>query len=98
MAYRGLETGHREVASHVVKLDKIFFVFQSPLSPTEQAMNAHIVKHGDGVRDVAFTVDDCRLVFQKAVERGAKVVREPWTEKDADGEVVMASIATVRVG
>lgn len=111
VGYRGLETGHRDYASHVIQQDKIFFVFQSPLQPDEVEMNAHISRHGDGVKDVAFTVDNCRLIFQvsihrqdshlpvqKAVERGAKVVREPWTDKDRDGEVVMASIATVREG
>lgn len=64
VGYRGLETGHRDVATHVVKQDKIFFVFQSPLDPKETLINGHISKHGDGVRDVAFTVDNARLIFQ----------------------------------
>jgi 4-hydroxyphenylpyruvate dioxygenase-like putative hemolysin len=29
-------------------------------------------KHGDGVRDVAFHVDDAAGIYRKAVERGAK--------------------------
>lgn len=95
MAYRGLETGHRDIATHVIRQNDIFFVFQSPLNPGEKVLNAHIAQHGDGVRDVAFAVDDARLIFQKAVEAGAKAIHEPWVEKDADGEVVMASIATV---
>ena len=64
MAYRGLETGHRDYASHVVKQNKIYFVFISPLNPDERQVNAHIAKHGDGVRDVAFTVDNARLIYQ----------------------------------
>lgn len=83
------------MGSHVVKQNDIFFVFQSPLNPNEQVLNAHIAKHGDGVRDVAFTVDDARLIFKKAVEAGARSVKEPWVEVDGDGEVIMASIATV---
>lgn len=63
MAYRGLETGSRQVVSHVVRQDKIFFVFQSPLEPDNVEMNAHIAKHGDGVRDIAFTVDDAIGIF-----------------------------------
>ena len=47
-----------------MKQDKIFFVFQSPLNPTEQVLNKHIALHGDGVKDVAFTVDNAQLVFQ----------------------------------
>jgi len=64
VAYRGLETNHRDIVSHVVQLDKIFFVFQSPLNPGEMLLNGHIAKHGDGARDVAFTVDNCRNIFQ----------------------------------
>lgn len=64
MAYRGLETGHREIVSHVIRQDRIFFVFQSPLNPDNVEMNEHISKHGDGVRDVAFTVDDAIGIFK----------------------------------
>ena len=50
--------------------------------------------HGDGVRDLAFWVDDARDAHKKAVERGARSVQEPTVLKDADGEVVIAAIAT----
>ncbi|KAJ3083351.1 hypothetical protein HK102_001115 [Quaeritorhiza haematococci] len=50
--------------------------------------------HGDAVKDVAFAVDDCRAIYEKAVARGAKSIREPWTETDKHGTVVMATIAT----
>lgn len=63
VSYRGLETGHREIVSHVVKQDKIFLVFQSPLNPDEIEMNSHLSKHGDGVKDIAFTVDDAIGIF-----------------------------------
>uniref|UniRef100_A0A6Q2Z7P1 4-hydroxyphenylpyruvate dioxygenase n=1 Tax=Esox lucius TaxID=8010 RepID=A0A6Q2Z7P1_ESOLU len=33
LAYKGLETGSREVVSHVIKQDKILFVFESALNP-----------------------------------------------------------------
>ena len=33
--YKGLETGNRDIASHVVKQNKILFVFQSMLNPEE---------------------------------------------------------------
>ena len=32
-AYRGLETGSREVVSHAVRQNRIIFVFESPLNP-----------------------------------------------------------------
>jgi len=94
LAYRGFETGHREVASHVVCQDTLVFVFQSPLTPDNREMGDHEVLHGDGVKDVAFEVEDCRGIYRKSVERGAKSVREPWEETDKDGTVIMAQIKT----
>lgn len=46
------------------------------------------------MKDVAFTVDDCRGIYKKAIAKGAKSVREPWEESDANGTVVMATVAT----
>ncbi|XP_014109171.1 PREDICTED: 4-hydroxyphenylpyruvate dioxygenase isoform X2 [Pseudopodoces humilis] len=94
LAYRGLETGSREVVSHVVKQDKIMFVFSSALNPGNEEMGEHLVKHGDGVKDVAFEVEDCDFIVQKAKERGAVVVKEPWVEQDKFGKVKFAVIQT----
>ncbi|MEE6468983.1 hypothetical protein FKM82_008452 [Ascaphus truei] len=93
-AYKGLETGSRDVVSHVIKQDKILFVFQSPLNPGNQEMGQHLIKHGDGVKDIAFQVEDCDFLFQEAKERGALIVKEPWTEEDAGGRVKYAVLQT----
>nr|DBA34169.1 TPA: hypothetical protein GDO54_001756 [Pyxicephalus adspersus] len=93
-AYKGLETGSRDVVSHVVKQDKIFFVFQSPLNPGNREMGEHLIKHGDGVKDIAFQVEDCDFLFQKAKERGAVVIKEPWIEEDEGGKVKYAVLQT----
>jgi 4-hydroxyphenylpyruvate dioxygenase len=42
----------------------VFIVLTSPLSPGNKTYDDHLVKHGDGVKDVAMTVDDCRQVFE----------------------------------
>jgi len=135
VAYRGLETGHRNMVSHVVRQGKIVFVFSSPLTPVAesepvygerslptrvaprpaaralprprhrrsrhriappagQTMSEHLAVHGDGVKDVAFAVSDCRAIFESAKGRGAKVIAEPHEEEDADGKVIMATVAT----
>uniref|UniRef100_A0A8C6REQ6 4-hydroxyphenylpyruvate dioxygenase n=1 Tax=Nannospalax galili TaxID=1026970 RepID=A0A8C6REQ6_NANGA len=87
LAYKGLETGSREVVSHVIKQGKV-----SPHS----RMGNHLVKHGDGVKDIAFEVEDCDHIVQKARERGAKIVREPWVEQDKFGKVKFAVLQTVK--
>ena len=42
------------------------------MNPTgHQEFYEHITRHGDGVKDVAFHVDDAAGIYNKAVSRGA---------------------------
>src|SRR5262249_14567565 len=54
---------------------------------------AHVRKHGDGVHDLAWLVDDARSAYNAAVERGAQSVRAPWTARDDAGELELAQVA-----
>uniref|UniRef100_A0A8C2C3P0 4-hydroxyphenylpyruvate dioxygenase n=1 Tax=Cyprinus carpio TaxID=7962 RepID=A0A8C2C3P0_CYPCA len=95
LAYRGLETGSRDVVSHVVKQGKIIYVFTSALNPGNKEMGDHLVKHGDGVKDVAFTVENCDFLVEKARERGAIIIKEPHVVEDKFGRVKLAVLQTV---
>uniref|UniRef100_A0A8C2IUQ7 4-hydroxyphenylpyruvate dioxygenase n=1 Tax=Cyprinus carpio TaxID=7962 RepID=A0A8C2IUQ7_CYPCA len=90
LAYRGLETGSRDVVSHVVKQGKVRvrFVISDCLP------YYHLVKHGDGVKDVAFTVENCDFLVEKARERGAIVIKEPHVVEDKFGRVKLAVLQT----
>merc|ERR1711907_687865 len=93
VAFRGLETGSRDWCSHVIRNNEIVYVFESPYEPQEGSEFAvHHAKHGDGCKDVAFTVDDAVGVFTKAVQRGAKAVHEPQELEDEFGKVIIASV------
>jgi len=84
-AYQGLETGSRKVAAHAVKQGDIVFVFKSPYEPTgpeSQTMGQHMATHGDGVKDVAFSVEDLDAIMERAKQKGVKVVKPIWEEKD----------------
>uniref|UniRef100_A0A8C7MQH0 4-hydroxyphenylpyruvate dioxygenase n=1 Tax=Oncorhynchus kisutch TaxID=8019 RepID=A0A8C7MQH0_ONCKI len=94
VAYKGLETGSREVVSHVIKQDKILFVFESALNPGNEEMGEHLMKHGDGVKDIAFQVEDLEFLIKVTKERGAVVVKEPWIEQDSYGKVKCAVVQT----
>ncbi|EEP76387.1 4-hydroxyphenylpyruvate dioxygenase [Uncinocarpus reesii 1704] len=106
VAYRGLETGSKAVASHVVRNGNITFILTSPLRSLEQAsrfpedeellreIHAHLEKHGDGVKDVAFEVDSVDAVFSAAVANGAEVVSGVRTLEDETGEIKVATIRT----
>ncbi|KAK3834951.1 MAG: Glyoxalase/Bleomycin resistance protein/Dihydroxybiphenyl dioxygenase [Linnemannia gamsii] len=94
VAYSGLETGSRDVCSHVVQQDTITFVFKSPLNPNNKIFSDHLAVHGDGVKDVAFTVDDVHSIYTRAVEKGARSIQAPHELKDEHGSVWLATIAT----
>ena len=72
---------------------KVNFVLTTPLSPEHPAAE-HIKRHGDGVRDIAFQVEDADHAFNEAVKRGATAVTQPHDWKDENGSVRHAAIAT----
>jgi 4-hydroxyphenylpyruvate dioxygenase len=92
-AYSGLETGNRETTSYLLKQNNVNFVLTTPLSPEHPAAE-HIKQHGDGVRDIAFYVEDADHAFNEAVKLGATPVTEPHDRTDEDGTVRHAAIAT----
>jgi 4-hydroxyphenylpyruvate dioxygenase len=91
--YRGPETGVRDRASYLLVQDKVRFVLTSPLGP-EGPIAEHIHRHGDGVRDMAFWVDDARAAYAAAMERGAESAEAPTVLADDHGEIVRAAIRT----
>jgi 4-hydroxyphenylpyruvate dioxygenase len=93
VGYSGPETGVRDRASYLMVQDRIRFVLTSPLGP-DSPIAEHHLQHGDGVRDLALWVDDCRTAFAYAVQHGATVVREPEVLRDDQGEIVIAAIRT----
>lgn len=93
VAYAGPETGLRDRASYVLQQGKIRIVLTTSLQPDSE-ISEHVRKHGDGVKVLALWVDDARKSFEETVKRGAKPFSEPKVMKDAEGEVVVASIHT----
>jgi 4-hydroxyphenylpyruvate dioxygenase len=91
--YRGPETGTRDRASYLLEQGKIRLVLTTAIRP-EGPIADHVHRHGDGVRDIAFWVEDARDAHRKAIERGARSVMEPAVLEDQDGQVVLAAIQT----
>ena len=57
LAYAGPETGVKDQASYVLTQGGIHLIVSTPMFP-DDAMADHLRKHGDGVLDIAFEVDD----------------------------------------
>ncbi|MCJ1235637.1 hypothetical protein MMC14_003608 [Varicellaria rhodocarpa] len=109
VARRGLETGSKCIASHVISNGRATFVLTSPIRAPDggnsstpvaerQLLNeihTHLTKHGDGVKDVAFEVDDVVAVYSQAIVNGAQSIQSPTVLRDgSDGEVLTATIKT----
>ena len=93
VAYAGLETGVKDRVSYVLQQDKIRLVLTSPLKQ-DGDINAHINKHGDGVKVVALWVEDATKAWEETTSRGAESYFEPRVEEDEHGKVVRSGIHT----
>jgi 4-hydroxyphenylpyruvate dioxygenase len=91
-AYAGPESGVREKASYVLEQGDIRFVVSGALNAGSPIAD-HVRKHGDGVHDLAWLVNDADAAFAAAVSRGARPVREPWSEHDEHGELRLGQVA-----
>ncbi|KAK3344036.1 Glyoxalase/Bleomycin resistance protein/Dihydroxybiphenyl dioxygenase [Lasiosphaeria hispida] len=112
VAYRGLETGSRYIASYVVGNGDVRFAFTSPIRsckylPADEPISdedrallaeiyAHLERHGDAVKDVAFEVDNVDGVYHKAVAEGADSVQEPTTFHDKQKALGHVRTAVIR--
>jgi 4-hydroxyphenylpyruvate dioxygenase len=91
VAYAGPETGVRDQASYVLQQGDIRLVVSTPMFPTDP-MSVHLQKHGDGVLDIAFLVDDVDACYNEAVGRGARVALPPYDRADDFGRIRRAKI------
>lgn len=116
IAYKGLETGSRYFTSYVVANNDVRFVFTSPIRsyahlPAEEPisedelallkeMHAHLERHGDAVKDVAFDVDDVQAVYDHAISGADGIaisVQPPRVSRgtdDEEGDVITAVVRT----
>jgi 4-hydroxyphenylpyruvate dioxygenase len=92
-AYAGPETGVTDRASYLLTQGDIRFVVTAGLRP-DSVVVEHVTAHGDGVRDVAFLVENAGAAYEAALARGAAAARAPWVESDASGHLVRATVAT----
>lgn len=93
LAYAGLETGLKDRTSYVLRQDKITLVLTSPLGEGGP-INAHINKHGDGVKVIALWVDDATKSYNETTSRGAESYMAPTKHEDANGHVMLSGIHT----
>jgi 4-hydroxyphenylpyruvate dioxygenase len=93
LAYAGPETGVPDRVSYVLGQGEVRFVVTAGIDPASE-VGRFVLEHGDGVRNLAWRVDDPSLALESAVRRGAVCAVEPHAAVDASGTVSAAGIET----
>ena len=93
VAYAGLETGAKNLASYVLQQGKIRLVLTTSFDPDSE-ISHHVRLHGDGVKVLALWVDDAVKSYEETTKRGAQGVIPPTRMTDEHGEVIVSAIRT----
>ena len=84
IAYSGLETGNREMASYVMEQGRIRLVLTAALGP-DHPIARHCYLHGDGVKVIALEVPNAASAYRESTRRGATGAIPPAQEEDEHG-------------
>jgi 4-hydroxyphenylpyruvate dioxygenase len=93
IAYRGPETGSRDLAEYVMAAGSVRFVLTAEVHAGTY-VGERVAKHGDGIMDLALEVPDVAQAYEYALAHGAQGLVRPHVEEDEFGFVTIASIAT----
>ena len=88
-----LTTGSRDRSRYLLTQGNIRLLLETPLSKDDPAAD-EIRLYGDGVKDIAFTVEDAEAAWKQAVKNGGESAYEPRTISDEHGSVTTAGIQT----
>jgi len=91
--FSDLTTGARDEASYLLTQGNIRLVVTTGLHK-EHPGQAGVMRYGDGIKDVAFTVADSVAAYEQALKNGAESAYEPREMTDETGTVVMSGIET----
>jgi 4-hydroxyphenylpyruvate dioxygenase len=93
LAYSGPETGVTDRVSYLLGQGDVRFVVTAGLAPDSE-VSRHVLRHGDGIRHLAWRVGDAGEAAERAAANGAAVVLEPSAVKGDAGSITTAAIAT----
>jgi 4-hydroxyphenylpyruvate dioxygenase len=79
--------------SFVLNQNRINFVFTQPVILYDSDIRKHVLKHGDGVRDVAFLVEDAESALEVTKSKGARIVVPLQIARDNHGTMRWGTIA-----
>ncbi len=88
-----LTTGNRDEATYLIGQGNIRILLTSGFTADHPA-NQEVARFGDGIKDIAFNVDDAVAAYEQALANGAESAYQPIEFSDDLGTVVKAGIKT----
>lgn len=88
-----LTTGSRQTASYLLTQGNIRLLLTCSLEADSQ-IGQEVARFGDGIKDIAFTVNDAVAAYEQALANGAQSAYEPIERSDDRGVFVTAGIKT----
>lgn len=88
-----LTTDQRDSATYLLTQGNIRFLVTTGLTSDHPAQK-EVGLYGDGIKDIAFTVDDSKAAYDQALKNGAESAYEPVEYTDENGTAVMSGIKT----
>jgi 4-hydroxyphenylpyruvate dioxygenase len=86
-----LTTGSREEADYLLTQGNIRLLLTTPLTKEHPAAE-ELKLYGDGIKEVALTVEDAAAAYNQAIANGGVCAQKPRTLEDEKGTVTVASI------
>ena len=86
-----LTTGSRTEADYLLTQGNIRILLTTPLTK-EHPASEEIKLYGDGIKEVALTVEDAEAAYNQAMANGGKSAQEPRVIEDEKGKITVASI------
>ena len=76
-----LTTGSREEADYLLTQGNIRILLTTPLTKDHEAAE-EIKLYGDGIKEVALTVEDAQATYDKAISNGAESAQAPAHQRE----------------
>lgn len=90
--YCGPETGCNDKVSYLMEKNGVVLVITSASTPANYEVLSFVDRHGNGVKRIAYQVDNVEQAFEHALQNGGIPLTEPRQEKDVHGSVSEAAI------
>jgi 4-hydroxyphenylpyruvate dioxygenase len=87
-----LDAAASDSSSLLLQRGSVRLLLTAPLTPTSEVAE-HILVHGEGIKDVALSVQHVDELFEKAIACGAKPLQGPTQENARHGDARVARIA-----